>query len=302
MSTSMAGKVVFITGAARGIGAGIAREAAGRGAKIALAGLEPAELEARAGELGEGHIHIECDVTDFDSVNGAVAETVERLGGIDVVVANAGIVTYGTIEKGDPDAWLRTVDINLNGVYRTVHAALPHVIERRGYVGVVCSIASFAPLAGMSSYNATKAGAEAFVRALRMEVGFRGVEAGAIHPSWIDTDMVRGGEQDLASFREAKAKLPWPLKSTTSLEKCSELIVDGIEARKARIFIPKAAAVAYYLRTLITSAAGERVASREAAEMVPRLEAEVAALGRSAASHTTKINDLEDARAESPAL
>ena len=96
------------------------------------------------------------------SVQAAVDGTVEKLGGIDIVLANAGIGTYGTAEKGDPEAWLRTIDINLNGAYRTLHATLPHVIERRGYIGVVCSIASFAPLAGMSSYNASKAGAEAW--------------------------------------------------------------------------------------------------------------------------------------------
>ena len=87
-----------------------------------------------------------------------------------------------------------------NGAYRTIHATLPHVLERRGYIGVVCSIASFAPLAGMSSYSASKAGAESLVRAVRQEVGFRGVDVGAIHPSWIDTDLVRESELDLAEL------------------------------------------------------------------------------------------------------
>ena len=188
---SLNGKVVFITGAARGIGAAVAAESARRGAKVSLAGLEPDELAATAAGIGPDTPWFDCDVTEMASVQAAVDGTVEALGGIDIVLANAGIGTYGTAEKGDPEAWMRTIDINLNGAYRTLHATLPHVIERRGYIGVVCSIASFAPLAGMSSYSASKAGAESLVRAVRQEVGFRGVDVGAIHPSWIDTDLVR---------------------------------------------------------------------------------------------------------------
>ena len=221
--------------------------------------------------------------------------TVEAHGGIDVVLANAGIGTYGTVEKGDPEAFIRTIDINLNGVYRTVHATLPHVLERRGYIGVVASIASFAPLAGMSSYNASKAGIEAFVRALRQEVGFRGVDAGSIHPSWIDTDLVRDAERDLSTFREARSKLPWPLKSTTSVEACAVAIVDGFEKRSARVFVPRAAALAYWLRSFITSGVAERATSAEASELVPRMEAEIAALGRPSSSRTSAINELDGA-------
>jgi len=286
------GRVVLITGGARGIGAAVALESAKRGARVALAGLEPQQLAETAARVGPGTPHFDCDVTEMASVQAAVDGTVEQFGGIDVVLANAGIGTYGTAEKGDPEAWLRTVDVNLNGAYRTIHAALPHVIERRGYIAVVCSIASFAPLAGMSSYNASKAGAEAMVRAVRQEVGFRGVDVGAIHPSWIDTALVRESEQDLPSFREAKSKLPWPIRSTTSVEKCAAAIVDGFEQRKARVFVPKAAVLTYLLRTLITSSVGERLAAAETPTMVPRMEHEIDALGRSASERTVRIDHL----------
>ena len=291
------GKVVFITGGARGIGAAVGVECARRGARVALAGLEPEELEATAARIGAGTPWFDCDVTEMASVEEAVEGTMSELGGIDLALANAGIGTYGTVEKGDPEAWLRTIDINLNGVYRTVHSVLPHVIERRGYIGVVCSIASFSPLAGMSSYSASKAGAELFVRALRQEVGFRGVDVGAIHPSWIDTDLVRESERDLPAFREAKGKLPWPLRATTSVEDCARAIVDGFEARKARVFVPKGAALAHYLRTVINSSFGERVTAAEAPEMVPRIEREIAELGRSGSARTARINDLQDSEA-----
>ncbi len=295
------GKVVFITGAARGIGAAVAAESARRGARVALAGLEPELLAERAAAIGPGTPHFDCDVADFDSVRAAVDGTAAELGGIDIVLANAGIGTYGTAEKGDPEAWLRTIDINLNGVYRTAHAALPYLLERRGYLGVVASIASFTPLAGMSSYNASKAGVELFVRALRQEVGFRGVAAGLIHPSWIDTDLVRGAEADLPSFREARAKLPWPLRSVTSVEACARAIVDGFEGRSARVFVPRSAALIYWLRSLLNSGPGERLTAKEAAVMVPRMEREVAGLGRSAAAHAAGINDLEGAETKSVA-
>jgi NAD(P)-dependent dehydrogenase (short-subunit alcohol dehydrogenase family) len=286
------GKVVFITGGARGIGAAVGAESARRGASVALAGLEPEVLAETAARIGPETMHVVCDVTDLDSVRAAVASAVERFGGIDVVLANAGIGTFGTAEKGDPEAWLRTIDVNLNGAYRTIHATLPHVIDRGGYIGVVCSIASFAPLAGMSSYSASKAAAESLVRAVRQEVGFRGVDIGAIHPSWIDTDLVRESERDMPSFREGREKLPWPLKATTSVEDCATAIVDGFEKRKARVFVPKAAALTYWLRTLITSGAGERMAGADADERIPQMEREFAALGRSASPRTAAINDL----------
>jgi NAD(P)-dependent dehydrogenase (short-subunit alcohol dehydrogenase family) len=291
-SMDLHGKVVFVTGGARGIGAAVGAEAARRGAKVALAGLEPELLAETAARIGPETAHFACDVTDMAAVEAAVAGTVDRLGGIDVVLANAGIGTFGTVEKGDADAWLRTIDVNLGGAYRTIKAALPHVAESRGYVGVVCSIASFAPLGGMSSYSASKAGAESLVRAVRQEVGFRGVDVGAIHPSWIDTDLVRESELDMPSFRENRAKLPWPLKATTSVGDCAVAIVDGFEQRRARVFVPKAAALTYWLRTLITSGPGERISGAGAGERIPQMERDFAALGRSASARTAAINDL----------
>lgn len=285
-------RVVFVTGGARGIGAAVGIEAGRRGAKVALAGLEPELLAETAARIGPETLHVRCDVTDTASVEAAVASTVERFGGIDVALANAGIGTFGTVENGDADAWLRTIDVNLSGSYRTVKATLPHVAERRGYIGVVCSIASFAPLAGMSSYSASKAGTESLVRAVRQEVGFRGVDVGAIHPSWIDTDLVRESDLDMPSFRESRSRLPWPLRATTSVSDCAVAIVDGFEQRRARVFVPRAAALIYWLRTLITSGLGERVLAAGSAERIPQIEREIAALGRSASVRTATINDL----------
>lgn len=287
---SLDGKVLFVTGAARGIGAAVAREAANRGARAALTGLEPDELEARASELGDRHIHLEADVTDLDSVRAAAEETVERLGRIDMVLANAGIASYGSVENTDPDVFRRAIDINVTGVFNTVHVTLPQLLETRGWVGIVGSIASYAPLPGSSSYNASKAGIELFTRALRAEVGWRGVCAASIHPSWIDTDMVREAAADLGSFRELRERLPWPFGATTSVERCAELIVDGAEARKDRIFIPPAARLAFWLRNLMTSRLGERLLLRDAPEIVPKMDSEVAAMGRSVSARNAALD------------
>ena len=139
------------------------------------------------------------------------------------------------------------------------------------------------------------------MRTVRQEVGFRGVDVGAIHPSWIDTALVRESEQDLPSFREGKAKLPWPLRATTSAEACARAIVDGFEARKPRVFVPRAAVLAYLLRTLITRSVGERISAADAATSIPRMEREIAALGRSGSERTARINDLESSDAATAA-
>lgn len=210
-----------------------------------------------------------------------------------MVVANAGIASYGTVEKGDVDGWMQTVDINLNGVYRTVRAGLPHVLAGKGHVCVIASIASFAPLAGMSSYNASKAGVEAFTRAFEQEVAFRGVSAGTVHPSWIDTDLVREAEADLGSFREMRKKLPWPLHKTTTVEECATAIVDGIQTRRRRTVVPRAAGALYWLRAVVTSGPGAKLVGTQAKKIVPQMEAEIEALGRPASARTTAINEID---------
>ena len=298
---SLQGKVFFITGGARGIGAAVAAEAARRGARVALAGLEPEELSKRVAELGPGHAFFEADVTDLDSLRRAVDGTVETFGGIDLVLANAGIANYGTVEKGDPEGFLRTIDINLNGVYRTAHLTMPHLLASRGWIGIVASIASFAPSPGMSAYNASKAGVELFTRSLRGEVAWRGVDAVSIHPSWIDTDLVRESEVDMPSFAEMRSKLPWPLKRTTSVEECAQTIVDGIGSGRDRIFVPHSARLVLWLRNAIAGRIGERVTGGEASEILPRMEAEIEALGRAGSVRNTRINQLAGTGAVEPA-
>jgi NAD(P)-dependent dehydrogenase (short-subunit alcohol dehydrogenase family) len=273
-------KVVLITGAARGIGAETARRLAARGARLALVGLEPDRLAALAAELGGGHVWFEADVTDQSAVEEAVAGTVAALGGVDVVVANAGVANNGTVAVNPPDALARTVDVNLTGVIRTVSATLPHVVERRGYVLIISSVAAFTMLPGMAAYAASKAAVEQFANCLRLEVAHKGVRVGTAHPSWIDTDMVRDQLAEVHTFADAVEQMPWPLGSTTSVEDCADALVDGIARRARRIYVPRTLALVQALRTIYTGPIAEMFIRPRAKRLVPQLEAEILKLGR----------------------
>src|ERR687896_2264153 len=211
MDWSVKGKTVFITGAARGIGAESGRRLAARGANVALVGLEPEELARVAAQCGSNAAWFECDVTDWDALERAVEGTVERFGGIDVVMANAGIAPAGMTRSIDPRAFELTLEINLLGVWRTVRTCLPHVIERRGYVLVIASMAAPLHAPGMAAYSASKAGAEAFADSLRSEVKHLGVDVGVGYFGFIDTDMVRGADAHPA-VGNVREETPGPIK------------------------------------------------------------------------------------------
>jgi NAD(P)-dependent dehydrogenase (short-subunit alcohol dehydrogenase family) len=286
-------RTVLITGAARGIGAQTARVLHGRGWNVALSGIEPDLLESLAASLGEGAAAFAADVTVQSELDDAVASAVEQFGGLDAVVANAGIASFGTVRTTDPEAFARTVDVNLTGAFRTLHAALPALIERRGHALVIASVASFTPMAGLAAYAASKAGAESLASSVAQEVGHLGVTVGSAHPGWIDTDMVRDASSDLQTFNIMRKRLPWPLHKTTTLEECGEAIADGVERRLRRVYVPRATSVVYWSRALLQSKLAERVMSRMGGALVPQMEAEVESLGRSVSARVAATQPIE---------
>jgi NAD(P)-dependent dehydrogenase (short-subunit alcohol dehydrogenase family) len=283
---SLSGKTILITGAARGIGEELARQAAAQKANVAVVGLEADRLEAVANDLN-GH-WFECDVTDQAGLELAAASTVERFGGIDVVVANAGVANLGTLRSGKVDALIRPVDVNLNGVIRTVAATLPHLVAAKGYALLVSSAAAFTAMPGMAAYCASKAGVEQFGNVIRLELAHLGVGVGTAHPIWIDTDLVRGFSADLPSFSQSRRKLPWPLNQEITVTDCAAMMLRGILARKRRVYVPRSIGLVQALRTIVLSPLSDAIVRRatRGGVLVEEMEDEVRRLGRPFGSHS----------------
>lgn len=291
------GKTVLITGAARGIGAETARRLAGRGAKLVLVGLEPDELEATARLCSADALAIEADVTDLAAMEAAIEQAVERFGGLDVLVANAGVASFGTLRTTDPEAFERTIEVNLLGQFRTIRAALDQLVERRGYLLTVASAAAIGQAPGMGAYAASKAGVEAMCNSLRLEVGHLGVEVGVAYLSWIDTDMV-GGAKELPAFQTLLGSLPAPTRATTPLPAAGAAMADGVERRARVVALPGWVRAARYLRGFLATGPGERGLRAGAPEVVRVAEAEVEERGAPAASMYGHAGDTQSSRSE----
>jgi NAD(P)-dependent dehydrogenase (short-subunit alcohol dehydrogenase family) len=247
---SVAGQVVLITGAARGIGAGVARRLARQGANVALVGLEADALRAVAAECGPDATAWDADVTDWAQLEAAVAGVAGHYGRIDVLVANAGIAAAGFIRSIDPAAFEKVIEVDLLGVWRTVRVALPHLIEARGYCLVVSSMAAVVHIPGNAPYNAAKAGVEAFANTLRAEVRHFGVRVGVAHPTWIATDMVAGADEHPV-FGPLRASMPGPLGRTHPLSLAVEKFTAGIAKRSRTIHIPSNLLLAKLVRAFL---------------------------------------------------
>jgi len=237
-SYPVAGRVVLITGAARGIGAELARELSRRGARLSLVGLEPERLAETTETLTGEAKWFEADVTDHVALERAVAGTVQHLGGIDVVVANAGIEAVGTVETIDPATFERVIEVNLLGVWRTVRATLPHVIARGGYVLPIASAAAATHLALMAPYAASKAGVEAFADSLRQELDGTGVRVGCGYFSFLDTDMVSEAFANPAAAK-LRDETRGPLSRVYPLHEAVVSMADDVERRARVVAYPR---------------------------------------------------------------
>jgi NAD(P)-dependent dehydrogenase (short-subunit alcohol dehydrogenase family) len=260
---SVRGKVVLITGAARGIGAGVAKDLAKRGAKLALVGLEADELEKVAADCGPDAGWWEADVTRWADLEKAVGAAAERFGRIDVVLANAGIAATGFTRSIDRDAFERVIEVDLLGVWRTVRVALPHLIESKGYALLVSSAAAIVHIPGNAAYSAAKAGVEAFGNSLRAEVRHLGVDIGVAHPTWIATDMVNNADAHPV-FGKVRAANKGLAGKTYPLSVAVDLISAGIAKRARAVHVPGWVGVAKLFRALLP-----RVVEREARKLVP---------------------------------
>lgn len=234
------GKVALVTGAARGIGYETARQMQMRGASVAVLDLDPNQARDAADRIGARTIGIGADVTDQGAMMAAVAEIVKTFGGLDCAVANAGIAQkqMATVYGMSGEEWERVVEVDLLGVFRTVRAALPQIVERQGQLGLVSSVYAFANGMGNSPYAVAKPGVESLGRSLRVELAPHGASATVAYFGWVDTPMVQDAlsQPDAQKLNEG---IPSFLMKRIKPDEAAAAFVRGIEERAPRVFAPK---------------------------------------------------------------
>ncbi|WFP65882.1 SDR family oxidoreductase [Mesorhizobium sp. WSM4904] len=191
MSESLSGKVAAITGAASGIGLECARAMLAAGAKVVLVDRAEDKLKTLVAELGDNAFAVVTDLLDPASVDRMMPTILEKTGRLDIFHANAGAYVGGEVASGDPDQWDRMLNLNINAVFRTVHAVLPHMIEKKsGDIIVTSSVAGFVPVVWEPIYTASKFAVQAFVHTLRRQVLKHGIRVGAVAPGPVVTALL----------------------------------------------------------------------------------------------------------------
>ncbi len=224
---SLAGLTVAITGGARGIGRATARALLAHGARIAIGDIDQSLAESTAAELGSGTIGLPLDVTDRESFAAFLDQTEQRLGPLDVLINNAGIMPVGPfVEETDATA-KRMVDINLHGVIFGSKLALERFIpRRRGHLVNIASIAGKAAAPHVATYAATKHAVVGLTEAIRQEVAGSGIELSVVMPVGVNTELYSGLEQ----LRGIKTPEP---------EDVAEAIVEALQTGRYEVYVPK---------------------------------------------------------------
>ena len=289
---SLSSRRILITGPARGVGAALAEQLARRGARLALVGLEPERLAELAARCGDAPFVAGCDVSDSDQVTDAVDRAAAALGGLDAVVANAGIATSGPLRLHDLRSWQRVIEINLLGVMYTDRAALPHLERTDGYLLNIASAAAIARAPGMTAYCAAKAGVEALSDCLRVESRGLGVQVGVAYFMFLDTDMVRDVAREAPVLDRAESRIERFIGRTHPVEPAVNELVAAIAERRRRVAYPRWLLPALALRQLFASPLVERLSANGARESLAAHEQLVAERGARAASATERTREL----------
>jgi ribitol 2-dehydrogenase len=191
MTNQLQGKVAAITGAASGIGLACAKTLLGLDATVVLVDRAEDRLNQLCAELGPKAIPVVVDLLDKDSVATMVPQILSRAGGLDIFHANAGAYVGGSVIDGDPDAWDRMLGLNINAVFRTIHAVLPHMVEKQsGDIVVTSSVAGVIPVIWEPIYTASKHAVQAFVHTVRRQVAKDGIRVGAVLPGPVVTALL----------------------------------------------------------------------------------------------------------------
>ncbi|MDH6231616.1 ribitol 2-dehydrogenase [Mesorhizobium soli] len=191
MAELMKGKVAAITGAASGIGLECARTLLAEGATVVLIDRAKDKLEALCAELGDRAKPLVVDLLAPEEVSGMLPRILEVAGRLDIFHANAGAYIGGAVAEGDPDAWDRMLNLNINAAFRSVHAVLPHMIaQKSGDILFTSSIAGVVPVVWEPIYTASKFAVQAFVHSTRRQVAQYGVRVGAVLPGPVVTALL----------------------------------------------------------------------------------------------------------------
>ena len=244
-------RVVVVTGGGNGIGRSVAKRVATRGATPVILDMDADAAAAAAREIGGRALGLQADVTEIGQLATAFETVARELGGVDVVVANAGIERSGhTVDSGNRTAHQLVIDVNLTGVWNTLEVGLPYVIDRKGHAVAVSSVAAFLAFPTMTAYCASKAGVELLMRCLRMELGSTGASCGVVHFGPVDTGFVTGFEADPIAARLQELAPGW-LAKRVAPEQAAAALVDGIERRAPRVVYPPRWRVLYGLRGVL---------------------------------------------------
>jgi NAD(P)-dependent dehydrogenase (short-subunit alcohol dehydrogenase family) len=262
--------VALVTGGAQGIGLETARRLSATH-RVALLDLRAEQLEAARRSCADDALAVVCDIAEQDQVTAAVAEVVERAGGIDVVFSNAGIGAGGALRHLDPEVLEAIIDVNLIGNWRVIHACLPSIIERRGYVLANASASALLPAMGIGHYAASKAGLEHLMNVLRVEVAHLGVDVGVTYFWFIATDMVEGAEREMGDLGQLRSAFPGPLAKVIPVSAAADAVVAGIRGRRRRVTAPGWVEPLYRVRGLLG-----RLAERDVVAVAPRVDAATA--------------------------
>lgn len=233
-------RVIAITGATGGLGKATAQALRDKGARLVLLDLDPAALDAQAAALGGPEVAAGwvADVRSFESLESALQKAARHFGGIDVVIANAGIGDIVSMENASPAYFERVIDVNLTGVWRTLRAALPHVRQRQGYLMAISSMAAFVHSPLNAHYTASKAGVWAMCDSIRLELRHLDVGVGTVHPTFFPTPMMDAVHADKAGTALWQGNRSGVWKMVT-LQEVVQAIVSGIEHRRDMVVVPK---------------------------------------------------------------
>lgn len=242
--------IMLVTGAGQGIGLAIIKEALTQGAIVAAVDNDTTHEAALRALIGSRGAVYMADVRDANRMADIVQQVCEAYGGIDIVIANAGIERVAPMADMDPEFFRTVLDVNIHGVYNTVKPALNSIIERRGHVLAISSIAALIPFPLATAYSTSKAAVDMMMRVLRMELIGTGATAGAGYFGFVQTQMANRIFSNPATAK-AVDRLPSRLlgvKPLPTAEDIATLILKGVSKRRSRIYAPRMVALTYQMR------------------------------------------------------